>query len=94
MSKRVYHLKRSTHREQYRHMKNVMEWQSDLRKLQDAYSPETAAYCMICGNPVESHPMIPGTCYECYRTLAPAQTSDALQFYLCAHWDKIPEVEF
>jgi len=34
MSKKVYHLKHSTHKEQYRHMKNMMEFKADLKEQQ------------------------------------------------------------
>jgi Site-specific recombinase XerD len=35
MSKKVYHLKHSTHKEQYRHMKSMMDWKADLKEQQE-----------------------------------------------------------
>ncbi len=45
MSRKVYHLKHSTHREQYRHMKSVMEWKADLKEKQAEEIERRAQEC-------------------------------------------------
>jgi len=45
MSKKVYHLKHSTHREQYRHMKSMMEFKTDLKEKQKIEAERRAQEC-------------------------------------------------
>jgi len=71
MSKKVYHLKRSTHREQARHMKNMMAFKAELREHQDTYEEEL---CPLCGGSMNGRPLwMVGKYSMCYSCLENAK---------------------
>lgn len=92
MSK-VYHLKHSTHREQYRWMKERMEWNESLKEHQarEAENPTPAVICKVCGvNEVEKSPMRAGVCYDCYRASVDTLKHSTNDYTAALEYDATP----
>jgi len=86
MSKKVYNLKHATPRMKYQHMRNMMEFKSDLKDKQANYNPES---CPVCGNKRSLPLYLVGKtelCYGCYEDVKQELEREAVEIAETVAW--------